>query len=305
MAKIEWVFQDESGTNLNRYIATNVDTGEKITFDLLRGAIIPQGQEGTPLNAETLNSLITAINSNFDEITTLKQSVATNASNIATNTKSILVLDTRTTTMGEVVKTNTASIQSNASAISKFTTKVNNMGNAVSANAKAISNIEGGTTTVKKAEQDSDGNNIVSTYATKDELTDGSLQVGAIQDQCELGSSGLYLDDVFDLENGMVNNSNLSQLSLNLQTYKLDVNASSESIATAGLYSIKFKYSTESPMTCLFSVEDIRENCYSAIPITTASYLAISYSASTKTISLNNNYKIVTIRLITEYTYGV
>ena len=35
MAKINWVFQDESGTNLNRYIATNVATGEEITFDKL------------------------------------------------------------------------------------------------------------------------------------------------------------------------------------------------------------------------------------------------------------------------------
>lgn len=178
MAKIEWVFQDESGANLNRYIATNVATGERITFDLLRGAIIQQGQEGTPLNASTLNSLITAINSNFDEITTLKQSVATNTSNIATNTsnieanaKSILVLDTRTTTMGEVVEANTASIKSNTSAITKFTTNLTNTNKLVSANVKAISNIEDGTTTVKKAEQDSDGNNIVSTYATNESVT--------------------------------------------------------------------------------------------------------------------------------------
>lgn len=51
MAKINWVFQDEIGTNLNRYKATNVSTGEVITFDLLRNAIIPVGSEGTPLNA--------------------------------------------------------------------------------------------------------------------------------------------------------------------------------------------------------------------------------------------------------------
>ena len=56
MAKINWVFQDESGTNLNRYIATNVATGEEITFDLSRGGNITI--IGTPLNAEKLNSLI-------------------------------------------------------------------------------------------------------------------------------------------------------------------------------------------------------------------------------------------------------
>lgn len=60
MAKINWVFQDESGTNLNRYIATNVNTGEEITFDLSRGGNITI--IGTPLNAEKLNSLINAIN---------------------------------------------------------------------------------------------------------------------------------------------------------------------------------------------------------------------------------------------------
>ena len=57
MAKITWTFKNEEGTNLNRYIATNVSTGEKITFDLLRGGNI--SVVGTPLNAENLNALIT------------------------------------------------------------------------------------------------------------------------------------------------------------------------------------------------------------------------------------------------------
>lgn len=64
MAKIEWVFQDEQGTNLNRYIATNVSTGEQITFDLNRGGSI--SIVGTPLNAERLNSLVNAINDLYE-----------------------------------------------------------------------------------------------------------------------------------------------------------------------------------------------------------------------------------------------
>ena len=68
MAKIQWVFQDESGTNLNRYIATNVETGEQTTFDLLRGGSI--SVVGTPLNAEKLNELVSAINQAYDLIDT-------------------------------------------------------------------------------------------------------------------------------------------------------------------------------------------------------------------------------------------
>lgn len=75
MAKITWVFQNESGTNLNRYIATNVITGEEITFDLLRGANI--SVVGTPLNAEKLNSLITAINACYDELDNLSKTMTT------------------------------------------------------------------------------------------------------------------------------------------------------------------------------------------------------------------------------------
>lgn len=66
MAKITWTFKNEEGTNLNRYIATNVSTGEKITFDLLRGGNI--SVVGTPLNAENLNALITSINACYDLI---------------------------------------------------------------------------------------------------------------------------------------------------------------------------------------------------------------------------------------------
>ena len=69
MAKIEWVFQNEVGTNLNRYRATNVNTNEVITFDLLRNASI--SVVGTPLNAENMNSLITSINALYDNLSTL------------------------------------------------------------------------------------------------------------------------------------------------------------------------------------------------------------------------------------------
>ena len=71
MAKITWVFQDENGTNLNRYIATNVATGEQITFDLLRGGNI--SIVGTPLNAANLNSLISAINELYDNLSAKEQ----------------------------------------------------------------------------------------------------------------------------------------------------------------------------------------------------------------------------------------
>lgn len=64
MAKINWLFQNEQGTNLNRYKAKNVSTGEEITFDLFRNGNI--SVVGTPLNAENMNSLINAINEVYD-----------------------------------------------------------------------------------------------------------------------------------------------------------------------------------------------------------------------------------------------
>ena len=73
MAKITWTFKNEEGTNLNRYIATNVSTGEKITFDLLRGGNI--SVVGTPLNAENLNALITAINACYDLISSSEKAI--------------------------------------------------------------------------------------------------------------------------------------------------------------------------------------------------------------------------------------
>ena len=69
MSRIEWVFQDEQGTNLNRYKATNVSSGEEYIFDLLRNGSI--SVVGTPLNATTLNSLVNAINDNYERIISL------------------------------------------------------------------------------------------------------------------------------------------------------------------------------------------------------------------------------------------
>lgn len=153
MAKIEWVFQDESGTNLNRYIATNVNTGEKITFDLLRGGNI--SIVGTPLNASNLNSLITAINANYDEIATLKTSVSTNATNIQNNTKNISTnkssIDTLNTEITNAksrisnneinISNNTTNISKNASDISQLQTDVANQGQAINDNKSSITSL--------------------------------------------------------------------------------------------------------------------------------------------------------------------
>lgn len=61
--KIKWQFQDELGSNLNQYIATNELTGEQVVLNLLRNANITQ--QGTLLKAQTLNELINAINSAY------------------------------------------------------------------------------------------------------------------------------------------------------------------------------------------------------------------------------------------------
>lgn len=143
MAKIEWVFQDESGTNLNRYIATNVNTGEKITFDLLRGGNVRI--VGTPLNASNLNSLITAINNNYDEIATLKTSVSTNSSKITlletdnTNNKNtISALGKGLTNAESRISTNATNIQTNAGDISQLKTNVSSNKNTISKQGVAI-----------------------------------------------------------------------------------------------------------------------------------------------------------------------
>ena len=66
MAKVNFNFQDELGSNLNRYLAKDVTSGIEYTFDLNRKATITKN--GTPLNASNLNQLVNAINDNVDEI---------------------------------------------------------------------------------------------------------------------------------------------------------------------------------------------------------------------------------------------
>lgn len=155
--------------------------------------------------------------------------------------------------------------------------------------------------------------------ANKVDLTDGSIQVGAIKNTCDLGDSGLCLDDVFDLEYGRVYNSNLSQLSLNLQTYKIDVNAKSVKIYNAGLYSVELTSTVNAGYgnaVVLVSVEDMTKTYFypfhydvSTKGSTTAKAEKLMYSSSDKTISLfwdtSTSWTIKRIRLITEYTYGV
>ena len=82
MAKIDWTFVDEVGTNLNRYIATDGDSGVTYDFFLMRNAEI--SQVGTSLNASNLNQLISSINTLYDKTSTIDTSINTINSNITT-----------------------------------------------------------------------------------------------------------------------------------------------------------------------------------------------------------------------------
>lgn len=65
MAKINFTFTDEIGSNLNRYKAVDVNkNGVEYTFDLSRMANITQ--VGTPLSAEYLNAIVRSINALYD-----------------------------------------------------------------------------------------------------------------------------------------------------------------------------------------------------------------------------------------------
>ena len=133
MAKINWVFQDESGTNLNRYIATNVETGEEIIFDLLRGGNI--SVVGTPLNAEKLNELVSAINSNYDSILSLQKNVSTNSTTIgklqldvSKNSNDISAINT---SIIENNKNINGKINANSTAISNAQKDISQQGNSI------------------------------------------------------------------------------------------------------------------------------------------------------------------------------
>lgn len=73
MAKVNFNFQDELGSNLNRYLARDVTSGIEYTFDLNRKATITNN--GTPLNALTLNQLVNAINNNDDNIDNISKRI--------------------------------------------------------------------------------------------------------------------------------------------------------------------------------------------------------------------------------------
>ena len=295
MSKINWVFQNENGTNLNRYIATNVATGEQVTFDLLRGANI--SIIGTPLNADNLNSLITAINSNYDEIVAIKERVSTIEKDYLKKDGghiTWLYVDEELDVVGDAyfkqgIGFNDGDVWLDGNS-DNTRLKVNN---------KEVAFVK--------------------------ELEEGTLQVGAIQNQCVLGDTGLYLDDVLNLKNGKVYNAvsaedcETSQLSLNLRTYMIEVNDKSVQIYNAGLYSVELTSTVNAGYgntVVLVSVEDMNKTYHypfhydvSSKGTTTAKAEELIYSSSDKTISLfwdtSTSWTIKRIRLITEYTYGV
>lgn len=124
MAKINWSFQNESGKNLNRYKATNVSTGEVITFDLLRAGTIEV--IGTQLDADTLNQLKDAINDNYNEIIALQ--------NRATN------IETDITNLQNATNQNANNISANATNIATNQTNISNLQTTVQNNATSTQN---------------------------------------------------------------------------------------------------------------------------------------------------------------------
>ena len=66
MAKLNITFVNEVGNNLNRYKAIDVNTGDEYLFDLSRNGTITT--PGTPLNAEIMNAIVSAINEQFSNL---------------------------------------------------------------------------------------------------------------------------------------------------------------------------------------------------------------------------------------------
>ena len=129
MAKIDWVFQNENGTNLNRYKATNVATGEVITFDLLRNANI--SIVGTPLDSANLNSLINAINENYDEFTTLNTKVTNFGKQVESNAKDISSMSTALGNHNDRISANANNIRNNANNIDTNTNNISELQKSV------------------------------------------------------------------------------------------------------------------------------------------------------------------------------
>lgn len=245
MAKIEWVFQDESGTNLNRYIATNVNTGEKITFDLLRGGNV--SIVGTPLNASNLNSLITAINNNYDEIATLKTSVSTNSSKIAlletdnTNNKNTISAlgrgltnaESRISTNATNIQTNATGISKNASDISQLQIDVASQGQAINDNKSIIGNINDRVVTLEEEIQ-----------VANDSINANTDEINNLKDNINTISK-----TIFEVTLKVANLGDTSG------TLKYD-NSTSSIISSMGTnsqnYEIKFKYVISSGKTLIY-----------------------------------------------------
>lgn len=131
MAKIDWTFINESGTELNRYIATNVVTGEQITFRLLRNPNVIDFVQGTPLDAEKMNSLKDAINQNYDEFTTLNTKVTNIGKQVETNTKDISSMSTSLGNHNDRISANATNIRNNANSISNNSNNISNLQKSV------------------------------------------------------------------------------------------------------------------------------------------------------------------------------
>ena len=103
MAKIDWTFVDEVGTNLNRYIATDGDSGVTYDFFLMRNAEI--SQVGTSLNASNLNQLISSINTLYDKTSTIDTSINTINNNITNINSNITTINNKFSSYVPITRT--------------------------------------------------------------------------------------------------------------------------------------------------------------------------------------------------------
>lgn len=103
MAKIDWTFVDEVGTNLNRYIATDGDSGVTYDLFLMRNAEI--SQVGTSLNASNLNQLISSINTLYDKTSTIDTSINTINNNITNINSNITTINNKFSSYVPITRT--------------------------------------------------------------------------------------------------------------------------------------------------------------------------------------------------------
>lgn len=151
MAKIDWTFVDEVGTNLNRYIATDGDSGVTYDFFLTRNAEI--SQVGTSLNASNLNQLISSINTLYDKTSTIDTSINTINNNITNINSNITTINNKFSSYVPITRTiNGKELSSNIS-ITKSDVGLGNVDNTSDVN-KPISNAT--QTELNKKANDSD-----------------------------------------------------------------------------------------------------------------------------------------------------